>query len=161
MPTVDRATRAELGTLVDQWVALAEEQRDHGSLLATDANRETIAHSFERAIEDGRLLVARDDGELCGFVHLTLPLGSFVRTASVGTVENLYVEPDRRNAGIGTRLLEAGEHRLAELGVETVRIAVMVDNDAARRLYRRRGYRPRRSILHREVETNTSPSDVG
>ena len=55
-------------------------------------------------------------------------------------LEDLWVQPARRNHGIGSEILGAVERAAGDSGAERLGLAVAVDNDGARRLYRRRGY---------------------
>ncbi|HTI26647.1 MAG TPA: GNAT family N-acetyltransferase [Kutzneria sp.] len=49
-------------------------------------------------------------------------------------------DADERNRGFGTELMDRAEQMLWERGYTRVALAVEVSNDAAARLYRRRGY---------------------
>ena len=51
------------------------------------------------------------------------------------------VFPPLRGAGLGARLLEEAERRAAALGAGQVELSVECENEAARRFYRRLGYR--------------------
>jgi GNAT superfamily N-acetyltransferase len=57
-------------------------------------------------------------------------------------VEDLFVNPDRRDEGIGTRLLDAAELEARRHGHDRLGLGVAVENAGARRLYSRRGYAP-------------------
>ena len=50
------------------------------------------------------------------------------------------VHPTLRGHGLGTQLLGRVQDRLRALGVRTVELEVLVDNDAARRCYSRAGF---------------------
>jgi GNAT superfamily N-acetyltransferase len=63
------------------------------------------------------------------------------RAERCAEVEDLFVVPDHRGDGIGTALLEASEQAAREAGHDTIGLAVALDNEGARRLYARRGYR--------------------
>ena len=65
----------------------------------------------------------------------------------------LAVAPDARGGGIGTALLDAVDATLDELGITSLTVAVMTDNEAAIRLYRRRGLVPAELILMRVAPT--------
>jgi ribosomal protein S18 acetylase RimI-like enzyme len=52
------------------------------------------------------------------------------------------VFPPLQGAGLGSELLAEAERRAAALGAEEVELSVECGNEAARRLYRRLGYRP-------------------
>lgn len=55
-------------------------------------------------------------------------------------LEDLFVCPDYRSSGIGTRLLECAEHAAAKRGDTRIGLGVSVDNPRARSLYERLGY---------------------
>ncbi len=59
----------------------------------------------------------------------------------VGLLDELYVAPDRRNLGLGTRLLKAAENVVRRRGGEVLEINVDSDDLDARRFYERHGYR--------------------
>lgn len=56
-------------------------------------------------------------------------------------LEDLFVIPDYRSRGIGTRLLECAEQAALEKGYGRIGLGVSVDNPRARSLYLRLGYR--------------------
>lgn len=56
-------------------------------------------------------------------------------------IEDLFVSPDYRSNGIGTRLLECAERTAVERGHALIGLAVGVDNPRARSLYERLEYR--------------------
>ena len=55
-------------------------------------------------------------------------------------VDELFVRPDRRNAGIGGHILDAMEAACRESGIEALHLEVDHDNPEGRRLYARRGF---------------------
>ncbi|MFD1634109.1 GNAT family N-acetyltransferase [Haloplanus ruber] len=154
MWTVEAAEPGDAATVADLWVALANGQRRYGSHLRAAANREPIKAAMARAAADGRLDVARDDGDVVGFVHYTVERGSLAQDLTRGVVNDLYVVPERRGEGIGTALLDAAETTLKERGVEAVSVEALADNERAIRLYERRGYRPHRVEFERKVEND-------
>lgn len=56
-------------------------------------------------------------------------------------VETLVVHPDFRGMGIGTKLLQRAEAVAATLGKHRITLGVIEENDGARRLYERCGYK--------------------
>lgn len=137
--------------LVDMWLSLADGQRQYGSHIPAEPNRAQIRESILRHIATDRLLVARDD-TISGFVMFSIERGDFEQDATRGIVENLYVRPDRRDAGIGSQLLTAAEQRLRDRGADTVALNVMADNDDARRFYRAHGYTPHRLEVEKSLD---------
>lgn len=69
--------------------------------------------------------------------------------ARIGEIESLAVRPSQRGQGIGTRLLTALESELRSVGVDDLILGVLPGNDAAIRLYERRGYRRTWTYLSR------------
>lgn len=136
--------------IVDMWVNLATGQREFGSHVPGDPNRNHIRESIFRHIASDRLLVARRD-ELCGFVMFAVEHGEFEQDVDRGIVENLYVDPTHRNEEIGTSLLEAAETALERKGVDAITLSVMAGNADARRLYRRHGYEPHRVEMEKDL----------
>ncbi len=119
--------------------------------LANDADREwcarlmaasepwiTLGRNYERCLARCRaaelmVLMARRDGEACGFVllHPTGVAGS-PYIASIATSEAV------RGQGVGSLLLEAAERWLP--GARHMFLCVSSFNTRARQLYERRGY---------------------
>ncbi len=58
----------------------------------------------------------------------------------LGHIVTIDVLPDARRTGLGTRLMDSIETRLQENGCETIFLETAVDNVAAIRFYKRRGY---------------------
>lgn len=151
---LDTPTVAEADVLADLWVRLAEGQKRHGSHLRSDANRTTAENTLARyAVTDG-LRVARADGDIVGFVMFERETGGFEQDVTRGIVRNLFVRPDWRNCGVGSDLLAAAESALAASGADTVALEAMADNDAARRFYRRHGYREHRIEFEKSLESD-------
>lgn len=136
--------------LVEQWLSLAESQRRFQSHLLVSENRTRIRESICNHIATGRLLVARAE-TIRGFVMFTVEVGGYEQDVTRGLVENLYVEPDSRNDGVGSRLLEAAETELQSQGADVVALDAMAANEAGRRFYRRHGYEPHRLELEKSL----------
>lgn len=141
--------------ITNQWVALAAGQRTYDSHVLAAENRSVVRESVVRRIVADELRVAREGGELAGFVMFTTESGQYDQNVTRGIVQNLYVVPDYRNRGLGTELLTTAENALAERGVDVVALEVMAANDDARRFYRRHGYDPHRVELEKSVESDT------
>jgi ribosomal protein S18 acetylase RimI-like enzyme len=111
-------------------------------------NPEAFGSTFE--IENARPLIFfadRIDGsqtfgafhgtELIGIAGLLIHEGQ--KEAHKGLLVGMYVRPSARKAGVGRRLVEAiiefARHR-----VELIQLAVVSDNEQARRLYERPGF---------------------
>jgi len=157
MVTVEPADPAAADAVADLWVALAREQRPHGSHLDPEANRGAIRESLARHAADGGLTVAREGDDLVGFVRFGIERGPLTKDRTRGVVRDLYVVPARRDDGVGARLLDAAEATLRDRGVGVVALEALADNADAVRFYERQGYRPHRIEFEREVENDKRP----
>ena len=141
--------------LADCWSELAADQRQYGSRLLADENRQAVTDTIARHIVNDGLLVAREDEAIRGFVMYKIEDGRYIQDTTTGVIVNLYVRPAARDEGVGSELLAAAETALAEAGVETVTLEVLAANDDARRFYQRAGYRPHRVELAKRIENDT------
>ena len=154
LATVEQAERA-----TDLWVALADEQIQYDSHVLPERNRSMVADELTRHAVTDRLVVATERGEIVGFVMYALDRGSYEMDVTQGVVENLYVEPESRNEGVGGELLAAAERQLDGLGAETVVLEAMAENLAARRFYRRHDYDTHRVQLEKSLESDNHSSE--
>lgn len=146
-----------LGDLRELWLALHRHHRAIGSrpLVVDDEaswhRRRALYDEWLRAGE-AFILLAERGATPVGYavVHLhdgpddTFPLG-----ARWAEIYSLSVDPSARRQGIGTRLLDEIDARLAARGIHDVAVSAMVENKAALRLYESRGFMPREVVLYR------------
>lgn len=118
------AERADL----DQILLLEE-----ASFAADRLSRRTLARWL--ASGDRVFLLACEAGRLVAALLLLHRPGH-----RLGRLYSLAVASDRRGAGLGGRLLSAGEAAAAERGCIDLRLEVAVGNQAAIALYQSRGY---------------------
>jgi ribosomal protein S18 acetylase RimI-like enzyme len=105
-------------------------------------DRAAIGAVLARLIDDpelGRLWLILDAGAVVGYVAICFGY-SLEYHGRDAFVDDLYLKPEARGKGLGTRVLEAVEPACRALGVRTLHLEVERDNDAAQRLYRRRGF---------------------
>lgn len=154
------ATGDDVAAVTEQWVALAREQRAHDSHLLHDENREQArdlvgqyVHADGIAVAttagDGESSFSGDSSPIVGFVMFHVETGFFETDVTRGVVDNVYVVPDARDQGVGTALLEFAEGELADRGADVLAVEALWDNEAARRLYERRGYDQHRVTYER------------
>ena len=86
-------------------------------------------------------LVARDGNHLLGYavVRILEAPVSWQWGDQVGVLETLVVDDEARGAGVGQALVGAVRERLAESGVQVMKISVIAGNDGALRFYQREG----------------------
>ena len=83
-------------------------------------------------------VVAVEGGEVLGWCDV-LPTHGEAR-AHVGTL-GIGLVPQARHRGIGKRLMQAAIERAWTLGFTRIELTVRVDNQNAKRLYKRHGFR--------------------
>ena len=86
-------------------------------------------------------LAADDEGPV-GYL-LAVYVYSLEHLGLTAEIDELYVLPRARGAGVGGRLLAAAEAEFAARGCTNVSLQLGRDNEAARAFYGRRGYGPR------------------
>lgn len=155
--TIAEIDSIRLDDVRELWLAVHRYHREIGSqpLNADEAvSWEARRGLYDRWLRSGEgfLLLAQRDGAPVGYAAIqfhegpddTYPVGE--RWAEI---YSLSVAPEARGEGIGTALLDAADERLAALGIHDVAIAAMVENEAALRLYERRGFVRREIYLYR------------
>jgi ribosomal protein S18 acetylase RimI-like enzyme len=140
------------------WLALFDAHRDIGHaglpLIERSQSWPRRRLHYEALLQDSRTFVAiahdaeGDVGYALAYVHDGAD-DTWPTSDPQGEVESLCVVERARGLGIGSRLLDAAEERLAELGATSVRIQVMEGNEAARAFYERRGMVPVTTTLMR------------
>ncbi len=108
------------------------------------------ASQYERYLQDqkaGRRVVpaAFVDDAFAGYLTVVWESGyPPFREANIPEIQDLNVLPPLRRKGVGTRLMDAAERRIAARGFPIVGIGVGMTPDygAAQRLYVQRGYVP-------------------
>lgn len=81
--------------------------------------------------------VARENGETVGFI---IGMMENYGKTTVGHVVTVDVLPKHRREGAGLQLLDKLENEFVREGVKTIYLEVRIDNQAARRLYAKKGY---------------------
>jgi GNAT superfamily N-acetyltransferase len=123
---------------------LAAQLDEHAIPLA----RELLAKAVAAALADdsrGLLLVARDGGRPVGVAYSSFQ-SSMERGGQILWLEELYVLPDRRGEGIGSRLVQATLDVARERGCMSVELEVESSHARAAHLYRRAGFQPLRRV---------------
>lgn len=91
------------------------------------------------------ILLAEKGQQAVGYAMVHVKPGpddTWVTGDRIAELETLSVAPAARGAGIGTMLLDGVDAELAAQGIGDLFIAALHGNDAAIRLYQRRGLRP-------------------
>ncbi|MGA8542729.1 MAG: GNAT family N-acetyltransferase [Thermoplasmata archaeon] len=141
---VRRAERADLDRLMPLFGAYREFYRQ-----ARDPDRERsfLAERLER--DECAVFVAESGDEAVGFT-LLYPMFTSVTLGPTWVLNDLYVLPDHRREGVGTRLLARAKEFGRETGAHYLTLETARDNPA-QRLYEAEGWKRDELFLHYEL----------
>jgi ribosomal protein S18 acetylase RimI-like enzyme len=105
------------------------------------------------------VLAARSGGRVVGYAYGRMePRDWNTLRNACGVAVDLWVEPAARGAGLGRRLVDALVEALEARGAERVVLNVASRNPAARKLFRRLGFRP--TMLEMARERRAPPNEA-
>ncbi len=148
--TVRAAERTDLPALTALLIA---QLRDHGNDVP-DAALAAAAHGMLERPQRGRFLLAFDGASVVGLAALSY-LWTLERGGRAAWLDELYVLPDRRDAGVGAALLAAAVAEARAAGALAVDLEIEAGHERAATLYRRAGF----SALSRQHWTLLLPPD--
>lgn len=158
-PAVDISTGSvsDIPQVRDAFLSLHQHHRLISAVTLTEPDERAWSErvsTYEQhfAADRAVLHLARIDGRCVGYAFTVLHPGSddtFPLGAGYAELYTLAVVPDARGSGIGSALLDAVDAALRDRAVPHLTVAVMCANEAAIRLYRRRGLIPGELILYR------------
>lgn len=112
--------------------------RDYLAFYRTSVDEQVYAETFRRLLDDDPLshsgLVAEIDGAPRGIAHYLLHRHAW-KIEPVCYLQDLFVDPGARGAGVGRRLMQAVFEAAEAKGAVQVHWLTHEDNLAARRLY--------------------------
>jgi ribosomal protein S18 acetylase RimI-like enzyme len=164
---ISRGSVADIPQLRAVFLSLHDYHRSLSAVALTEPDGHAWAErvrTYEQHFAEDRALlhVARSAGRCVGYAFTVRHAGSddtFPLGAGYAELYTLAVLPESRGFGIGTALLDVVDSALADAAIPSLTVAVMGQNEAAIRLYRRRGLVPGELIMYRIGDLVTSPSD--
>jgi ribosomal protein S18 acetylase RimI-like enzyme len=131
--------------LLPEDAALYREIRLEGLRLSPEAFGNTFEVENARPLElyaerlrGSETLGAFEGAEILGVAGLRVNQGP--KESHKGTLVGMYVRPQARNRGVGRRLVEAVIDVARARGIEMLQLAVVSDNEPARKLYAGLGF---------------------
>jgi ribosomal protein S18 acetylase RimI-like enzyme len=163
--TITVAGAERVDSLEDLWLALHRHHRATANLqpVVDDSNSWQRRRCFYIDKLEGRtafLVVASLDHEMVGYAMVLIEAGpddTWPLGERYAELYSLSVAADFRRRGIGTRLLDFVDQELNRRGIHDLRVAVMVGNEEAQRLYERRGLVPAEVVLYRLAANDQKP----
>ncbi len=146
--TIRRAETSEIAALARLWHA--GWQDGHAAVLPAELTRLRTLESFEDRLPAmlADVRVIGDPGALLGFCYI-----------KHDELDQLFVAPEARGAGIAAALVADAEARLAAHGVTTAWLACAIGNDRAARFYEKCGWTLTGTVTIR-TDTNEGPFDL-
>ena len=135
----------DLSAIEPAWWRLLNHQqtldyRGSSSELRSQPNADRVRRFLESRVRQGRLLIARLEGELVGMCTF-YPDGFILDSSTqVWEIADVWIEPHVRRRGFATALVRECEHECKMRGADEVRLTVYALNDAAVGLYQGLGY---------------------
>lgn len=127
------------------WMRSAEEHTEHDQIYATAPGAERVMRRFLADLTASShtfLFVAESGGQTVAFISGELREGSpTFRQRTWASVDDVFVEPDSRNLGIGRALLQSVEAWAKERGANGISLQVAAANRRGRKFYEELGFR--------------------
>ena len=143
--SISVATASDLEAIEPAWWRLLNHQqtldfRGSERELSTQINTERVRRFLDSRIRQGRLLIARFDGELIGLC--TFSPDGFILDAptQVWEIADVWVEPHARRRGFATAMVRECEQECRMRGADDFRLSVYALYDVAFGLYESLGY---------------------
>jgi GNAT superfamily N-acetyltransferase len=124
---------------------LLRTQLEEHSIVLTAAALQRAAQGLIENHANGRILCARLDGALVGVAVISF-LWTLEHGGPAAWLDEVYVEPTQRGAGIGKQLVEAAMQVARDNGCIALDLEVDAGHEAAERLYERMEFRRHRRV---------------
>ncbi len=137
--------REDAAEAAQLWMWSAKEHTSHDSIYATSPGAEKVMRRFLADLTSSShtfLFVAEYDGRTVGFVSGELRESSpAFRPKTWASVDDVFVEPDYRNLGVGRALLESVKAWAKERDADGISLQVAAANERGRKFYEELGFR--------------------
>jgi len=133
--TATSADVADLASLVKQyWEFEAIDGFDRSRI-------EALLGDLLSEPERGAIWIAQD-GMICGYLTVVYAF-SLEHGGLMAEIDEIYVSPEARSAGVGSLLVTRAENDLKNRGLTRLQLQLGTGNDRGRRFYERHGFRRR------------------
>ena len=131
---IRRATKEDIHVIIDVWVKSGLPIRTKGR----DAPENLIKQLNEPNLW---VLVAEEFGEIVGVVLVT-------HDTRKGWINRLATKPSKKREGIATKLLQAAEKSLYEIGIKVIALLIKDDNLTSRAFFEKENYQYSKEIAY-------------
>jgi GNAT superfamily N-acetyltransferase len=154
MIEIRRATADDLPGLVASSAGLFAEDagtRDDTMNIAWPAQHGAAAYTTTMADPARVVFVADADGAIVGHLTAYVSEPSDIRPVRSATLLSMYVFPEHRSGGVGSRLVDAFKAWAAEHGAVRLTVTAYAANTDAIRFYQRNGFAPKSLELESRI----------
>ncbi|WP_345627685.1 GNAT family N-acetyltransferase [Rugosimonospora acidiphila] len=120
-------------------------------------------HRYYRAVlttHGAACWIAVEDGRTIGYLVARVNGPYPTRPIKVAELENVFVEPDARDKGVGTGLVLTFARWAASQGARRMSVTAYAANERAIAFYRRHGFEPKSLSLESAVEPGQAADPV-
>jgi ribosomal protein S18 acetylase RimI-like enzyme len=143
--TIRPGRREDAAQAARLWMQSAKEHTSHDPIYATSPGAEKVMRRFLADLTSSNhtfLFVAEYGGQTVGFASGELRESSpAFRPKTWASVDDVFVEPDYRNLGVGRALLESVKVWAKERDTDGVSLQVAAANERGRKFYEELGFR--------------------
>jgi GNAT superfamily N-acetyltransferase len=143
--TIRPGRREDAAEAARLWMQSAKEHTAHDQIYATAPGAERVMHRFLADLAGSShsfLFIAETGDRTVGFISGELREGSpAFRQKTWASVDDVFVEPDYRNLGVGRSLLQSVEAWAKEKGANGISLQVAAANKRGRKFYEELGFR--------------------
>jgi ribosomal protein S18 acetylase RimI-like enzyme len=143
--TIRPGRREDAAQAARLWMHSAQEHTSHDPIYTTAAGAEKVMRRFLADLAGSGhafLFIAEYEGRTVGFVSGELRESSpTFRSKTWASVDDVFVEPDYRNLGVGRALVEGVKAWAKERDADGISLQVAAANDSARKFYEELGFR--------------------
>jgi ribosomal protein S18 acetylase RimI-like enzyme len=143
--TIRPGRREDAAEAARLWMQSAREHTLHDPIYATSSGAERVMRRFLADLAGSNHsfhFVAEHAGRTVGFISGELREGSPTFQAKTwASVDDVFVEPDNRNLGVGRALLECVKEWAKQRGADGVSLQVAAANERGRKFYEDLGFR--------------------
>jgi ribosomal protein S18 acetylase RimI-like enzyme len=160
---VRRATKTDLPTLGRLGALLVQQHHDFDRRRFLPATRRTPDHyaqflGSQLDDPDVVVLVAEHEGRVIGYTFAAMEGYDYKSLRGpAALLHDILVDPDHRDRGVGSRLLDETLSLLQSRGARQIVLSTAERNESAQRLFARMGFRRTMIEMTREIDEPVSP----
>ena len=150
-----KAKSSDIGIIQEFGSKLLNYERDNydTSLDSNWAFSDEARQKYLDAIQNKYVIIAEMDGRPIGFLIASIiePKTGDARQIKQAYLQNIYVEENYREAGVGKELVDSFKDYCRKEGVKRLNVSVLAANKNAAKFYDGIGFKPRSINLFQEL----------